>query len=71
MVESEPGVPGLRPAAADIFHVTRIHCSGPKFSNLWDNNDNRTYNRVAPHKKMTNMSKLTCDRSIKPFLNPF
>ena len=38
--------------------------------------NNRAYNRFAPHKKctknkeikMTNMSKLTCKRSIKPFM---
>ena len=64
------GVPGSSPAAADIFLGAHI-CSDPNCSNSWDNNDNRTHNRLAPHKKriknkeieMTNMSMLTCKRS--------
>ena len=63
----------LRPISFFGAHI----CSDPNCSNSWDNNDNRTHNRFAPHKKrtkkkeikMTNMSKLTCKRSIKPFKN--
>ena len=40
------GVP-LRPISFFGAHI----CSDPNCSNSWDNNDNRTHNRFAPHKK--------------------
>ena len=46
-----PGIAGWRPAVADIFILGAHICSDPNCSNSWDNNDNRTYNRFAPHKK--------------------
>ena len=51
-------------------------CSYPNCSNSSYNNSNRTYNRFAlPKKTYTHkkkkISKLTCERSIKPFKKTF
>ena len=38
-------------AAAEVFPWCKHICSDPNCSNSWYNNDNRTYNRFAPHTK--------------------